>query len=218
MAKLPVILQTEVTECGLACLAMIARFHGHNIDLNVLRQRHMISMMGASLKSVISIADGLQLSARPLRVDLDQLHKLQTPAMLHWDLNHYVVLKSVSGDRVEIIDPGVGLRRMSLSKVSDHFSGIAVEFTPQSEFTPVQARIKPRISLLWSRLVGLKRAVGQTLVLSIVLQAIVLLSPFCRWSEMSFAISSVCLCAISRDVTSVISSAVWVLPFRSKRP
>ena len=178
MAKLPIILQTEVTECGLACLAMVARFHGHDIDLNVLRQKHMISMMGASLKSVISIADGLQLSARPLRVDLDHLHKLQTPAMLHWDLNHYVVLKSVKGDRVEIIDPGVGLRRMKLAKLSQHFSGVAVEFTPQSDFTPVQARMKPRISLLWSRLVGVKRAVFQTLLLSIVLQAIVLLSPF----------------------------------------
>lgn len=176
--KLPVILQTETTECGLACLAMIARYHGHDIDLNVLRSRHLISMTGASLKSVIQIADGLQLSARPLKVELDHLHKLQTPAILHWDLNHYVVLKSVKGQRVEIIDPAIGLRHMSMEKVSKHFTGIAVEFTPQADFTAVQARLKPRISLLWSRLVGLKRAVGQTLVLSILLQAIVLLSPF----------------------------------------
>lgn len=176
--KLPVILQTEMTECGLACLAMIARFHGHDIDLNVLRQKHLVSMTGASLKSVIAIADGLQLSSRPLRLDLDHLVKLQLPAMLHWDLNHYVVLKSIKGDQAEIVDPGVGLRKMKLSKLSNHFTGIAVEFTPQADFKAVQARIKPRISLLWSRLVGLKRAMMQTLVLSVILQAIVLLSPF----------------------------------------
>lgn len=176
--KLPVILQTEMTECGLACLAMIARYHGHDIDLNVLRRKHLVSMTGASLKSVIAIADGLDLSSRPLRVDLDHLAKLQLPAMLHWDLNHYVVLKSIKGDTAEIIDPGVGLRKMKLSKLSDHFTGIAVEFTPQADFKAVQARIKPRISLLWSRLVGLKRAITQTLVLSVILQAIVLLSPF----------------------------------------
>jgi len=58
--KLPVILQTEMTECGLACLAMIARYHGHDIDLNVLRRKHLVSMTGASLKSVIAIADGLR--------------------------------------------------------------------------------------------------------------------------------------------------------------
>ena len=176
--KLPVILQTEMTECGLACLAMIARYHGHDIDLNVLRRKHLVSMTGASLKSVIAIADGLQLSSRPLRVDLDHLEKLQLPAMLHWDLNHYVVLKSIKGDQAEIIDPGVGLRKMKLSRLSNHFTGIAVEFTPQADFKSVQARIKPRISLLWDRLVGLKRAITQTVVLSIILQAIVLLSPF----------------------------------------
>ena len=177
-AKLPVILQTEMTECGLACLAMIARFHGHDIDLNVLRRKHLVSMTGASLKSVIAIADGLHLSSRPLRLDMDHLEKLQLPAMLHWDLNHYVVLKSIKGDTAEIIDPGVGLRKMKLSRLSNHFTGIAVEFTPQADFKAVQARIKPRISLLWSRLVGLKRAITQTLILSVILQAIILLSPF----------------------------------------
>ena len=177
-AKLPVILQTEMSECGLACLAMIARYHGHDIDLNVLRRKHLVSMTGASLKSVIAIADGLQLSSRPLRLDMDHLEKLQLPAMLHWDLNHYVVLKSIKGGMAEIVDPGVGLRKMKLSRLSNHFTGIAVEFTPQADFKAVQARIKPRISLLWSRLVGLKRAITQTLVLSVILQAIILLSPF----------------------------------------
>ena len=135
-------------------------------------------MTGASLKSVIAIADGLQLSSRPLRLDMDHLEKLQLPAMLHWDLNHYVVLKSIKGGMAEIVDPGVGLRKMKLSRLSNHFTGIAVEFTPQADFKAVQARIKPRISLLWSRLVGLKRAITQTLVLSVILQAIILLSPF----------------------------------------
>ena len=103
--SLPVVLQTEVTECGLACLTMIGRYHGHDIDLNVLRKRHLISMTGASLKSIMAIGSTLQLAARPLKVELDQLHKLQLPAILHWDLNHYVVLKSVKGNKVHIVDP-----------------------------------------------------------------------------------------------------------------
>ena len=175
---LPVVLQTEVTECGLACLTMIGRFHGHDIDLNVLRKKHLISMTGASLKSIMAIAGGLQLAARPLKVDLDQLSKLQLPAILHWDLNHYVVLKSVKGDKVQIVDPGVGLRHLKLSQVSDHFTGIALELTPTAEFSPIEARLKPHLSLLWSRLVGLKRAIFQTLTLSIILQLIVLSAPF----------------------------------------
>ncbi len=175
---LPVILQTELTECGLACLAMIGRYHGHDIDLNVLRKKHLVSMTGASLKSVMAVAGGLQLASRPLKVDLDQLQKLQLPAILHWDLNHYVVLKSVKGDTVQIIDPGLGLRSMTLSKVSDHFTGIALELTPTAEFSPIEARLRPHLNLLWSRLVGLKRAIFQTLTLSIILQIAVLTAPF----------------------------------------
>ena len=175
---LPIVLQTEVTECGLACIAMIGRYHGHDIDLNILRKRHLISMTGASLKSIMAIASTLQLAARPLKVELDQLHKLQLPAILHWDLNHYVVLKSVKDHKVKIVDPGIGLRSMSLSKVSDHFTGIALELSPTAEFSPQEARLTPHLSLLWTRLVGLKRAIFQTLTLSVILQIIVIAAPF----------------------------------------
>ena len=135
-------------------------------------------MRGTSLKQIIKIAGELSFSPRALRVDLDQLHKLAQPAILHWDLNHYVVLKSVKGDKVKIVDPGIGLRSMSLSKVSDHFTGIALELSPTAEFSPQEARLTPHLSLLWTRLVGLKRAIFQTLTLSVILQIIVIAAPF----------------------------------------
>jgi ATP-binding cassette subfamily B protein RaxB len=109
---------------------------------------------------------------------MDQLDKVQTPAILHWDLNHYVVLKKVKGDKITIIDPGIGLREMSVSKVSKHFTGIVLELSPTAEFTPQDDRLRPHLSLLWSRLVGLKRAIFHTLSLSIVLQLIIIASPF----------------------------------------
>ena len=55
-ARLPVILQTEVAECGLACLAMIAAYHGHEFDLNTLRRRFPISVKGVTLKGLIDVA------------------------------------------------------------------------------------------------------------------------------------------------------------------
>lgn len=179
MAKtLPVILQTEATECGLACLAMIARFHGHNIDLNVLRDKHLISLKGASLKSLMNIASSLQLATRPLRLDMDHIKDLQLPAILHWDMNHFVILKKIRRGKAHIIDPGIGLRVMSLTKMAKHFTGVALELTPTAEFSSLDARLTPHLKLLWSRLVGLKRAVVQTLTLSIILQITLLLAPF----------------------------------------
>lgn len=176
--SLPVILQTEVTECGLACVAMIARYWGHDVDLNILRKKFLISLHGASLKSIMNVAGTLQLGTRPLRLDMEHLPQLQLPAILHWDLNHFVVLKAVKNGKAHIIDPGLGLRVMPLSKVSQHFSGVALELSPTSEFSPIEARLRPHLSLLWNRLVGLKRAIFQTLALSIILQVIVLTSPF----------------------------------------
>lgn len=177
MPKLPLILQTEMTECGLACLAMVGRYHGHNIDLNSLRERYLLSARGTSLKQIIRIAGELSLSARPLRVDLDQLHKLQTPALLHWDLNHYVVLKRVRGDTVEIHDPGIGQRFLPLSKVSGHFSGVALELSPAADFQPQSDRIRPRLTDLWSRIIGAPTAILQITALSITLLLTILTAP-----------------------------------------
>ncbi len=175
---LPVVLQTEATECGLACLVMIARYHGHDIDLNALRKTASVSLKGASLKQVMQTAGNLHLSSRPLRVELDQLHKVQTPAILHWDLNHFIVLKKIKGQKVHFIDPGRGLRVMALEKVSDHFSGVVLELSPSADFNTLQDRIKPRLWHLWSKMTGLKRALFQTLSLSIILQAVALAAPF----------------------------------------
>ena len=71
--RAPVILQTEAAECGLACLAMIASYHGHKINLNGLRAQHAASLRGSTLADLIQIADQLQLASRPLRLELDHL-------------------------------------------------------------------------------------------------------------------------------------------------
>ena len=176
--SLPTVLQTEATECGIACLVMIARYHGHDIDLNSLRKTASVSLKGASLKQVMTTAANLHLSSRPLRVELDHLEKVQTPAIMHWDLNHFVVLKKVANGKVHFIDPGRGLRVMALEKVSDHFSGVVLELSPAADFNLLEDRLRPRLRDLWSRLVGMKRAVLQTLTLSVILQMVALAAPF----------------------------------------
>ncbi|MGI9500994.1 MAG: cysteine peptidase family C39 domain-containing protein, partial [Geminicoccaceae bacterium] len=93
--RLPVVLAAEAVECGLACLAMIGRHHGHDVDLNGLRQRFALSMAGASLRSIMGIADQLGFSTRALRVELEGLSNIETPAILHWGLSHFVVLAKV---------------------------------------------------------------------------------------------------------------------------
>jgi len=176
--RLPVILQTEMTECGLACIAMVAKYHGHKLDLNGLRARFPISQKGATLDTLINISGELDLGTRALRLDMDDMKKLQLPAILHWDLNHFVVLKKVHGQKITIHDPARGERVMHLREASDHFTGVALELTPSETFTKQKMVKKLKLKQLWTRLIGLKRAILQTLTLSIVLQIIVLAMPF----------------------------------------
>src|SRR5207253_6999681 len=89
---LPVIQQTEAAECGLACLGMISSYHGHRIDLNTLRRRYPVSLKGVTLRALIQVASQMQLSSRPLRYELGKIRELHLPAIVHWDMNHFVVL------------------------------------------------------------------------------------------------------------------------------
>src|SRR5450830_1701498 len=132
--------QTETSECGLACLAMVAGHYGYHVDLADLRRRFLISAKGATLAQLIRHAASMQLAARPLRVELDMLSHLKTPCILHWNLNHFVVLKQVSKSlrgkiSVTILDPAKGERRLALQDISENFTGVALELSPNPDFT-----------------------------------------------------------------------------------
>lgn len=176
--KLPVIIQTEVAECGLASIAMVANYHGHDVDLNSLRRKFSISSKGATLQGLIKLADSIQLSSRPLRLELEDLSKLQAPCILHWNLNHFVVLKSVKGNKVTIHDPAVGVRKFTLDEVSKHFTGVALELTPTADFKPEKIAKKAKLSDFWTRIIGIKRVLIQILILSLLIQVFAIASPF----------------------------------------
>lgn len=123
--RLPLVLQTEATECGLACLAMIAGYHGHHTGLMELRRRFSVSLKGISLKQLIQTAHRLGLGTRAVKLDLGDLGKLKLPCVLHWNFNHFVVLKAVDGRGAVLHDPAHGQRRLGLEEVSRSFTGVA---------------------------------------------------------------------------------------------
>ena len=172
------ILQAQAAECGLACLAMVADHHGHRTDLPSFRQRYALSLKGASLDRLVGIAQGLGFQTRALRLDMDDLAQLRTPCLLHWDLNHFVVLRRVGRRGATIVDPASGERRMSLAQVSQHFTGVALELTPGADFVVQPPPPAVRLSQLTGPVRGLWRSLGMILALSVALQVFVLLAPF----------------------------------------
>ena len=157
---------------------MVADAHGMRVGLSDMRRRFPLSLKGAKLNHLIQIAQHLGFSTRPLRLDMDDLGKLNLPCILHWDLNHFVVLAKVGKSRVTILDPAIGERKLSLSEVSNHFTGVALELTPTAEFKPQKATPAVTARQLTGPIRGLWRALGLILLLSVALQVFVVLAPF----------------------------------------
>ncbi|MFT7374060.1 MAG: ATP-binding cassette subfamily B protein RaxB [Oleiphilaceae bacterium] len=176
--KLPVILQTEAAECGLACLAMIAGYFGYNTDLTTLRHKFSVSAHGSTLNQVMDTASKMHMSSRALKLDLDHLAQLQTPCILHWEMKHFVVLKKVAANKVVIHDPSVGERVFTIEEVSKLFTGVALELTPTPEFEKKEEKQVLTLGHFWSRISGLKRSLVVVLILSLLLQVIAIVNPY----------------------------------------
>ena len=189
------ILQTEAAECGLACLAMVAARHGLRSDLPTLRRRFTVSLKGTTMADLVRLAGQMHLGARALRAEMSHLPDLTLPCVLHWDLNHFVVLKEVRRGVVLIHDPARGVRRLSLAEVSEHFTGIVLELTPQPEFRPHTERQTVTLRQLLGRVSGLKRSLFQIFALAAALEGFMLLAPF----FMQWVVDSV-LVSVDRDL------------------
>lgn len=98
--------------------------------------------------------------SRPLRLELEDLGKLQLPCILHWDLNHFVVLAKVGKSTVTVLDPAAGERKLGLDEVSKHFAGVALELTPTAEFKPQKAAPSVSARHLTGPVRGLWRALA----------------------------------------------------------
>ncbi len=177
-SPVPVILQAEAAECGLACLAMVAGAHGLDTDLPTLRRRFSLSLKGVTLAEMVRMADALQFNSRALRAEPDELSSVQLPCILHWDMNHFVVLVALKGDEAEIHDPGRGQQRIKLAELSRHFTGVVLELQPAPGFVPAQQRQRVTLRQLLGPVRGLKRSLGQIFALALALEVFVLLSPF----------------------------------------
>jgi len=176
------ILQTESSECGLASLAMVAEHFGYHTNLADLRRQFSISLKGATLAQLMRHASALHLNSRPLRLELDEIDQLALPCILHWNLNHFVVLKAVRKDwrgRVSLVllDPAVGERRVALEEASSHFTGVALELSPSPSFKRKEEKKQIALRDLTGHIIGLRSAIVKVIALALALEVFAISSP-----------------------------------------
>lgn len=175
--RVPVIHQTETSECGLACLAMICGHFGKNIDLISLRRKFNLSARGANLAGINSIAEQLGMVTRALSLELDELGALKTPCILHWDFSYFVVLVSVKRNRYVLHDPARGRRNVGLEEMTRYFTGVALEVWPGSEFSEETTQNRIQLRSLINSIYGIKSTLAKIFCLSVVIEAINLVMP-----------------------------------------
>lgn len=180
--KLPLLLQTEASECGLACLGMIANYYGYHADMHTLRQRFAISLKGATLAQLVTIARELHLSCRPLKLDMEDLPNLRLPCILHWNLQHFVVLKSVNQHSAVIYDPASGIRKIALTELANSFTGIALELWADTNFKKEEAKQRVSLREMMGHVTGLYRSGVQILLFALGLELFSLMTPlYLQW-------------------------------------
>ncbi|MFM8824239.1 MAG: peptidase domain-containing ABC transporter [Limnohabitans sp.] len=171
------VLQLQNAECGLACLCMIANAHGQHWRLMDLRHKFPQTLKGANLKQLIDHSQVLGFNARPVRLELEELHQLATPCILHWDLNHFVVLQKVKGQQITLLDPAIGVRNINLATASQSFTGVALELTPQVHFKAMPAPKTFPLSQLTGNIRGFGKSALHILALAFALELFAIFMP-----------------------------------------
>ena len=175
--RISVVMQADNAECGLACLSMVAGYHGHRETLREYRSRFHVSQRGTTLASLRKYAEQLGFQSRAVRAELDELPQLRLPAILHWEFNHFVVLLSVGRRWVKIADPAVGIRRVPVRLVTERFTGVALELSPTAALTPRKAVEAVRLRNFVPAFRGLGNSLAGVFVMTLALQAFALALP-----------------------------------------
>ncbi|MFK3695915.1 peptidase domain-containing ABC transporter [Serratia bockelmannii] len=175
--KVPVILQTEAAECGLACVAMISEYFGHGIDMISFRAKNPVTMRGMTLLDVMNAAATLKLITRPIKLELEYLSKISMPCILHWNMNHFVVLTEVRSGNLYINDPGSGKRVVSINEANESFTGIALELAKGARFERKEKRPTVSLRALSGGITGVAKGLSQIFLLALLLELLTLLAP-----------------------------------------
>jgi ABC-type bacteriocin/lantibiotic exporter with double-glycine peptidase domain len=145
--RVPVCLQTQVSDCGPACLVMTLRHHGIAADLAEIRARADSGRNGASARTLLDTARESGLRGRGVRTDLDGLRHLPAGSILFWNFSHFVVLERSTDDYTDIVDPASGRRRLAPDAVTESFTGVALEF--EAPLEPVRSQPSTAAASPW---------------------------------------------------------------------
>ncbi|EER46325.1 Probable microcin-H47 secretion/processing ATP- binding protein mchF [Actinobacillus minor NM305] len=175
--RVPIVLQTEKAECGLACISMVLGYYNGGGNLFELRNKYGISSRGVTLQNLISISNDVGLISRPLSLELEEVTQLRLPCILHWNFNHFVVLVKATETKFIIHDPAFGKKKLSREQFSRSFTGVALELWSEIKFEKKSTENTISLYGTLKHISGIKSELIKLFSLSMVIELITLLIP-----------------------------------------
>lgn len=177
IAKVPVVMQMEALECGAASLTMVLSYYDKWIPLEQVRSDCGVSRDGSSAKNILMAARNYGLKAQGYRMEPEALKQKGTyPCIIHWEFNHFVVLKGFKGDKVYINDPANGDVVITMKEFDDAFTGVCIMFEPDEGFKP-SGEPKSMFAFAKKRLVGCAGAICFVFLTTLIMSFLNVINP-----------------------------------------
>lgn len=189
-------------DCGPTCLRMVSQSYGKHYNTDTLRQKAGFTKAGVSLLGISETADKIGFRSRGVQITLQQLKAIQTPCILHWDQNHFVVLISISKKKIRIADPAKGVIRYSIDELKTHWisaksedsmqTGIALLLEPTPSFYDEEGEKEHKLSwkLVIQYLAQSKWQITQVFAALIITSLLQLIFPFLTQSMVDTGINA----------------------------
>ncbi len=132
--RVPVLQQVSVVECGAACLAMVLSYHGRKTSISEIREQCGLGRDGLSALALVKAARKCDMRVRAISLQENDFRFVTLPAIVYWEFNHFLVVERWSSKFVDVVDPAMGRRRLSVQEFDDGFTGVVIMMEPGAHF------------------------------------------------------------------------------------
>jgi NHLM bacteriocin system ABC transporter peptidase/ATP-binding protein len=118
-----------------------------------------VSRDGSNAKHLYLAAQHYGFNVKAMRMTPESLQtKGQFPCIIHWNMNHFVVLDGFRGKYAYLNDPARGTVKVTMEEFDSSFTGIVLIPTPTEDFSP-EGKRRSTIDFARKRLIGASAAV-----------------------------------------------------------
>lgn len=135
MKKNLVVIQEEISDCGVCSLLSIIRYYGGNENLENLRIDSLTTKEGVNAFNLIECAKKYGFDAKGIK---SSINEVRLPCIAHININeslsHFIVIYKVTDNELLVMDPANGMRKLNINEFNSSSSNIYIELVPKYKF------------------------------------------------------------------------------------